>query len=92
MLQPGVPCSLPPMLPSAVRPRTIAVVGTGVDRIYPRGHQALAHQIVQQGFIVSEYPLGTPPLAASFPKRSRLIAGACRPARWWWRRPWHRDR
>lgn len=67
--------SAPDALPNAVRPRTVAVVGTGVDRVYPRSHQALAHQIVQQGFIVSEYPLGTPPLAANFPKRNRLIAG-----------------
>ena len=62
-------------LPATVRPRTVAVVGTGVDRIYPRSNQALAHAIVRQGFIVSEYPLGTPPLAANFPKRNRLIAG-----------------
>lgn len=60
---------------SAISPRTIAVVGTGVDRVYPRQNQALARQIVRHGFILSEYPLGTPPIAANFPKRNRLIAG-----------------
>ncbi len=54
---------------------TVAVVGTGLDRVYPKAHLALAHRIAQQGLIVSEYPLGTPPLAANFPKRNRLIAG-----------------
>ncbi len=54
---------------------TIAVVGTGLDRVYPKHHLALAHRIAQQGVILSEYPLGTPPLNANFPKRNRLIAG-----------------
>ena len=52
-----------------------AVVGTGLDRVYPRRHLALAHRIAQHGLIISEYPLGTPPIAANFPKRNRLIAG-----------------
>ena len=54
---------------------TVAVVGTGLDRVYPARHQALAHRIVQQGAIISEYALGTPPLPAHFPQRNRLIAG-----------------
>ena len=54
---------------------TIAVVGTGLDRVYPRGHRNLAHAITRRGLIISEYPLGTPPIAANFPKRNRLIAG-----------------
>jgi DNA processing protein len=60
-----------------VSPRlvTIAVVGTGLDRVYPKEHRALAHRIARNGLILSEYPLGTPPLAANFPRRNRLIAG-----------------
>ena len=54
---------------------TIAVVGTGLDRVYPKHHLALAHHIAQHGVILSEYPLGTPPLNANFPKRNRIIAG-----------------
>ncbi|MFT4191205.1 MAG: DNA-processing protein DprA, partial [Comamonas sp.] len=54
---------------------TIAVVGTGLDRVYPRAHQALAHAIARQGVLLSEYAIGTPPLAAHFPRRNRLIAG-----------------
>ena len=54
---------------------TIAVVGTGLDRVYPRQHRDLAHRIVQHGVILSESPLGTPPLSHHFPKRNRIIAG-----------------
>jgi len=57
---------------------TIAVVGTGLDRVYPKQHRALAHQIAQGGVILSEYHLGTPPLASNFPQRNRLIAGLAR--------------
>lgn len=58
--------------------RTIAVLGSGIDRIYPREHEALADQITQSGLVVSEYPPGTPPLAFHFPLRNRLISGLSR--------------
>lgn len=54
---------------------TIAVVGTGLDRVYPRAHLALAHRIAQQGLMLSEFLLGTPPLPGNFPKRNRIVAG-----------------
>ncbi|MGQ2981586.1 MAG: DNA-processing protein DprA, partial [Polaromonas sp.] len=54
---------------------TIAVVGTGLDRVYPKQHLELAHRIAQHGLIISEYPLGMPPLTANFPRRNRLISG-----------------
>ena len=54
---------------------TIAVVGTGLDRVYPRAHRELAHQIAERGLIVSEFELGTESLAANFPQRNRIIAG-----------------
>lgn len=57
---------------------TIAVVGTGLDRVYPKRHLALAHRIADEGLIVSEYSLGAPPLGAHFPQRNRLIAGLTR--------------
>lgn len=58
----------------AGRSGTIAVVGTGPDRVYPARHRSLAHRIVGQGLILSEYLPGTPPLAGNFPQRNRLIA------------------
>ena len=56
-------------------PATLAIVGTGLDRVYPRSHRGLAHRIAAHGLLVSEYPLGTPPLPGNFPKRNRIIAG-----------------
>jgi len=70
---------------------TVAVVGTGLDRVYPRQHHELAHRIATRGAIVSEFALGTPPLAhhsraatASLPRSAR--------ARWWSRRRCSRAR
>ncbi|MEJ8845449.1 DNA-processing protein DprA [Variovorax rhizosphaerae] len=60
---------------SAQRLATVAFVGTGLDRVYPARHRDLARRIVGQGMLVSEFPLGTPPLTQNFPKRNRLIAG-----------------
>jgi DNA processing protein len=53
---------------------TVAVVGTGLDRVYPKQHRDLAHRIAARGLIVSEYPIGTPPLERNFPRRNRIIA------------------
>lgn len=57
---------------------TVAVVGTGADRLYPARNRALAEEIADKGAIVSEFPLGTPAAAANFPRRNRLIAGLAR--------------
>ncbi len=57
---------------------TIAVVGTGLDRAYPAKHHHLAGAIAERGLVLSEYPLGTVPLPANFPRRNRLIAGLSR--------------
>ena len=54
---------------------TIAVVGTGLDRVYPARHHTLAQRIARQGLLLSEFPLGTAALAHHFPKRNRIIAG-----------------
>jgi len=58
--------------------RTIAVLGSGIDCIYPRENTPLAEHIVRNGLVVSEYPPGTPPLAFHFPMRNRLISGLSR--------------
>ncbi len=54
---------------------TIAVVGTGLDIVYPARHRDLAHQIAEHGLIISEFPLGTPSKAHHFPRRNRIISG-----------------
>ncbi len=53
---------------------TIAVVGTGLDQVYPKGHAPLCRRIAQQGLVLSEFLLGTGPLPSNFPKRNRLVA------------------
>lgn len=55
--------------------KTIAVVGTGLDIVYPSKHRELAHQIAAQGLIVSEFPIGTPSRPENFPRRNRIISG-----------------
>lgn len=60
------------------RGSTIAVVGTGLDRVYPARHRALARRIAESGLIVSEFSIGTPALPPHFPVRNRIIAGLAR--------------
>lgn len=54
---------------------SVAVVGTGLDRVYPARHRDLAHALARGGALVSEFPLGTPPRRGHFPRRNRLISG-----------------
>jgi DNA processing protein len=54
---------------------SIAVVGTGLDRVYPAKHRDLAHRLAAQGALLSEFALGTPPKPGHFPRRNRIISG-----------------
>jgi DNA processing protein len=55
--------------------RTLAVLGSGIDVIYPREHRRLAEEIARAGLVLSEYPPGTPPAPRNFPVRNRIISG-----------------
>ncbi len=57
---------------------SIAVVGTGLDLVYPARNRALAHELAEKGLLVSEFALGTPALANNFPRRNRIISGLSR--------------
>ena len=54
---------------------SVAVVGTGLDSVYPASNHALAHELAQKGALISEFPLGTPAKAQNFPRRNRIISG-----------------
>jgi DNA processing protein len=60
------------------RASSIAVVGTGLDLVYPASNRKLAHELAQQGALISEFPLGTPAIASNFPRRNRIISGMSR--------------
>jgi DNA processing protein len=62
----------------AGRSSSVAVVGTGLDIVYPARNRDLAHQLAAEGALVSEFPLGTPALPVNFPRRNRLISGLAR--------------
>ena len=57
---------------------SVAVLGTGLDRVYPAANRALAQELAECGGLLSDFPLGTPPLPANFPRRKRLISGLSR--------------
>ncbi|MBW4522765.1 MAG: DNA-processing protein DprA [Scytolyngbya sp. HA4215-MV1] len=58
--------------------RTIAVLGTGLNRVYPWSNRKLYEQLLEQGLALSEYPADTPPDRTHFPRRNRIVAGLCR--------------
>lgn len=55
--------------------KTVAVLGNGIDQIYPAENKRLFHQIIEHGLIITEYPMGTNPDSGNFPKRNRIISG-----------------
>jgi len=57
---------------------SIAVIGTGPDRVYPARNRALAHELAAKGLVISEFAVGTPPLKQNFPRRNRLVSGLAR--------------
>lgn len=57
---------------------TVAVMGTGPDRVYPAANRSLAHAIAERGCLITEFPLGTPSIAGNFPRRNRIISGMSR--------------
>ncbi|NOR81394.1 MAG: DNA-protecting protein DprA [Methyloprofundus sp.] len=61
----------------AAQGKTIAVMGTGLDRVYPAAHKELATEIAQNGVLISEFPPGTAAKANHFPRRNRIISGLC---------------
>ncbi|MDR0483759.1 MAG: DNA-processing protein DprA [Alphaproteobacteria bacterium] len=63
---------------AALAKGTVAVLGCGVDKIYPTSNTKLYQQIVENGVVISEFPLGTPPMPYHFPKRNRIISGMSR--------------
>ena len=71
-------CGGPPRRARGRSSSSIAVVGTGLDIVYPARNRALAHELAERGVLVSEFPLGTPALPANFPRRNRLISGLAR--------------
>jgi DNA processing protein len=60
-----------------IRGMTVAVVGTGLETTYPKEHKKLEDEIAANGAVVSEFPLGTPPLPQNFPYRNRVLSGLC---------------
>jgi DNA processing protein len=57
---------------------SIAVIGTGPDRVYPAGNRDLAHELAARGLVISEFAVGTPPQKQNFPRRNRLVSGLSR--------------